>query len=548
MNTAAYNNWVFQTEPDAERLSFKREMLGTFAYLPEISVLMVTSDPDEVWIKRSISSVLEQIYPHFELCVYDNASSRPHVAESLAEFAASQECVKTSHLKESTSWAEAYNRALSLATGEFVVLMEVGDELSPDAMFSVVDFLQSVEADVVYADEDSVDISDRRSDPVFKPYWSPDLLVYTPYIGRPCVIRRGLVERSGRFREGFEGAEEYELMLRLSEETERIRHLPRILYHRRTYGGEPAKSGEDRRSQRRAAEDALRLQRRLEETSVDVVGPYSASGAPRWDRSVSDQPSVSVVAFVQDERTAGNVEDLATRSSYSVHEILVTGPGDPTPREKLSDDASPAEMVNLAAGRATGEYLLFLRNYEGAGSPGWISELLLQAQRAETGAVGGKVLNSDGTWSAGGYPNLSGLTGESTNMSIREIQVPFLPIVDYPFNPCAVPLECMMVRRSTFEEIGGFDESLPTVYDLDFSFRLVERGLLNVYVPEVSVFAAGASPPPDEEEIAYMWRRWWAMLARELYYRESPLDAGYRMFEDELPLFLRVQSGGRVTK
>lgn len=550
MNAAVYNNWVLRTEPGARNLSFKREMLETFTYLPKISVLMVVSDPDEVWIKRGVASVLGQIYPHLELCVCDNASTRPHVEEALTEFAASDGRVETHRLQEPAGRAEAYNGALSRATGEFVVLLDAGDELSPDALFSVVELMQDVEADVVYADEDSVDIADRRSAPVFKPYWSPDLLLSTPYVGRPCVIRRELLEKAGRFREGFEGAEEYDLMLRLSERTGRIRHVPRMLYHRRTYGEETDHTSGNLQTLRRAVRGALKRRARTEEASDGAIEPDFAAGSSQPVRSVSGRPTVSVVALVLDEKTAGSARDLAKHSSYPVHEVLVTGPGAPSSADEPSGGAL-AEMVNLAAGKATGEYLLFLRNYQEATTSGWVADLLRQAQRPEVGAVGGKVLNSGGgVRSAGSYPDLSKLTGDPPNALVQEDPLAFLPVIDFPFNPYAVSLECMMVRRSTFEEVGGFDEALPTAfYDLDLSFRLVEKGLLNVYTPDASMLAAGINQPlPDAEEIAYMWRRWWEALARELHYRESPLNTGYGMLEGELPFFLQVQSGSEIAK
>lgn len=550
MNAAVYDNWASRTEPDAESVSFKAEMLEAFAYLPKISVLMVVSEPDEIWIKRSVSSVLGQIYPHLELCVCDNASTRPHVEESLAEFAASDGRVKTHHLKKPVSRAEAYNDALSLASGEFVVLLDAGDEFSIDALFSVVELLQSVEADIVYADEDSIDIAGQRSNPIFKPYWSPDLLLSMPYVGRPCVVRRELIEKVGKLKEGFEGFEEYDLMLRLSEAAGQINHLPGVLYHHRAYGEERDETDDDLNTIRRVARRTLERRARIEGYSGAAVGPDFVPGASWPVRGVPGQPTVSVVALVPEE-LAGSVRGLAEHSSYPVHEVLVTGPGDPAVSKELSDADSFAEMVNLAAGEATGEYLLFLRNYQRAASDAWIHDLLREAQRAEVGAVGGKVLNGDGSIrSAGSHPDLGKLTGEPPGLSARTAPFPFLPVIDHPFNPHALTLECMMVRRSTFEEADGFDESVPRAFfDLDLSFRLAEKGLLNVYTPDVSVFSAGIDLPlPNAEEIAYMWRRWWKVLVQELHYKESPLDAIHGPFQDELPLFLQVQSGSRVAK
>ena len=498
-----------------------RQLVPELSDSPTISVLVAVSDPDEIWIKKSFVSVLKGVYPHVELCVCDDASRRPHVPEALGGFASADDRVKLSRHEESKGLAGSLNEALSLATGQFVTVLGAGDELAPEALFAVANLLKGSGADVVYADEDSVDISDRRSGPVFKPYWSPDLLLSTPYVGRPCVVRRDLVTELGGFREGFDGAEEWDLMLRLAEETGRIRHLPKMLYHRRTYEEEPAPNGQ---VSHRAVKEAVA--RRLPRATV-----RSETGSARVVRSVFGQPTVSVVAISTGPAPTSNSAEIGWGSFYPIHEVLsaYVWEGEALVKRVLGT-SSAARAANLAAGGATGDYLLFVRNYREISSPDWVAELLRQAQRPGVGLVGGRVLDRKGNTLAGGSffdpGRLLGTRPESPNIPLRESPPRYLPVVDYPFNPVQISAGCMMVSRSVFEDVGGFDEeNLPTFfYDLDLSFRLVERGLLNVYMPGVSVVSEGVGRAlPGEQEIEHMWNRWWPQLVKLLHYRNSPL-------------------------
>ncbi|MGH3146965.1 MAG: hypothetical protein ACRDTR_14315, partial [Rubrobacter sp.] len=239
----------------------------------------------------------------------------------------------------------------------------------------------------------------------------------------------------------------------------------------------------------------------------------------------------SVVALVTEAGLADRLEALNQQTSYPVHEVIPAriGAGG-EPDGGSTNKAFPAGAANLAAGRTTGEYLLFVRDYGGTPSADWVTSLLEQAQRSEVGVVGGRVLDGAGrTRSAGSFLDLSKLTGSVPGAVTQERRSRFLPVVDHPFNPVAASVRCMMVRRSTFEGAKGFDEEkLPTdFYDLDLSFRLGERGLLNVYVPEAPVVSERGDRflLPEVAEVEYMWERWWSVLVKALHYKDSPLHA-----------------------
>lgn len=524
MPVESYDAYVARTTPTPEDLAYMRERASGLPDAPKISILLVVSDEDEVWIKASASSVLNGAYRNVELCVCDDASSRTHVAEALGDLAASDGRVKTTRSHTPAGFSAAHNVALSLATGEFVAVLGAGDTLAPDALLRAAEGLGETGADAAYADEDRVDISDRCREPTFKPYPSQELLLSAMYVGRPCVLRRQLVEELEGFREGFEGAEEHDLALRLWERTDRIHHLPGVLYHRRVFdegaSGEGAGAGE---ASRRAVEDALR--RGGEEATV---GPGMIPGSWRVKRSISGSPAVSVVALVGDESLIANARRLALDTGLPAREVI---PVD------IADTANVAGAANQAAAGAAGDYLLFLRNYRESVYPGLLAALAREAQRPGGGVVGGRIYNRGRDLRhAGGFIDVDRLTGRPARILAGEKMRPFLPVVDHPFDPLAVSAGCMMVRRSVFEEAGGFDgEKLPNdFYDLDLSFRLLEAGLRNVYVPKAAVVAGDiALPTPKAREIEYLWNRWWSVLVRALHYRDSPLRAPAGALEGE---------------
>jgi hypothetical protein len=517
-----------------------RRQVPTLAYRPLIGLALVASDPDEVWIKSAVGSVQAQIYPHFELSLCDNGSERPHVREVIEEYADTESRTTALSLPKRTSRAAAYNAALAESAADYVALMEAGDELAPEALFGLVELLQGDSADVVYTDEDRADVSGRRSHPVFKPYWSPELLLSTPYIGRLCVIRRELFEAVGGLREGFEGAEEHDLMLRLSEWTDRIRHLPRILYRRRDLTTDP--NADDRVSgqfgmppaaptAKRAVEEAL--DRR---TDVAAVEQDLVRKALRVVRSPCREAGTSVIVFVPQGALPSSVLGELEREAYGLIREVIPASVDHEMRPSLADGRSHevrhpflARALNLAARRAEGEHLVFLDGRSELTDPGWLMELVGHTGRPGVGAVGCRLERSrGGLYYGGSFVDLSRITGRPEEVDFERREGP--PLVDFPFNPLTVPIECLAVRRSVFEEAGGFDdENLPSAfYDLDLCLRLQEEGLRNVYTPYASVKCgdlrdANARVAPGEAEVAYVWRRWWEQLVWLLHYRFSPL-------------------------
>lgn len=544
MPTTDYEVWATRSRATGAELAAMARRAAGLGYLPRFSLVLVVSDADEVWIKSTIDSCLEQVYPHLELCICDNGSARPHVPEVLGDYADADARVKIRRLPEKESLAAAYDAGVSMADGEYVALLGEGDELAPEALFRVAESLQEAPADVVYTDEDLIDVGGRRSDPAFKPYWSPDLLLSEPYVGRLCVMRKSLLETAGGLTEGFEGAEEHDLVLRLSEMTDLIRHLPGVLYDRRSLPVDVGPTGE---GSLRAVREALA--RRGE---AAVVEPGPVRGSLRVVRRPSGDPEVGVVLYVPEGMAdVPLLDELERNTSYPIAGVTVAGVEGAArvPSANRVEHPFPARALNLAAEASAGEYLAFIDARARTTAPGWLPELLSQAQRSGVGAVGCRLVNPDGTLRHGGsFAELGRLVGYPDEPEFGGSEAP--PLVEGPFNFAVASAECMVLSRATFEEAGGFDDgNLPTAfYDLDLSLRLRERGLINVYTPHASVVCdnpgdRSVATLPGEGEIEYVWRRWWPELVRLLYYRFSPLHATRHGREEQALALLPPRRG-----
>ena len=512
----AYRAWSLQTRPNEFELKILSQRLGLLRYLPAISVLLTVTDEDEIWIKSSVSSVLDQLYPRLELCVCDNGSTRPHVQAVVQQLAASHDRVKICALPEKGDRARAYNEALELATGEHVALLEPGDELSTGALIQVAEALDRTGADLLYTDEDEIDVAGRPSVPIFKPAWCPDLLLSTNYIGRLGVLRKDLVEELGGFRKGIEGAEEHDLALRLAERTSRVRHLPGVHYHRRRLP----------RNFRQASTETTREVVREALLRQGTKATVEEGSTPDSFRIAREVPIGLRVSVILPGGGASNEyrRSLEESAGYPIHELLGAGSEAEGPGV-TGYNSSPVRALNLAARRAEGEYLVFLGKRVTPLGPDWLAEMLRQARRPEVGAVGGRLLDANkDSISIGRILDLTQLTGNPENSNVACGTYP--PLSDYPGNfPASA--RWMSMRRDVFEDAGGFDDRRlrRVFYDLDLCFRFEEMGLINVYTPYASaVYQKDPPLQPNGREIAYMWSRWWDALVRTLYYSSSPME------------------------
>jgi glycosyltransferase involved in cell wall biosynthesis len=235
-----YDVWMLKNEPVGLELGLQKKVSECFTYRPKFSIVTPVYNPEVEWIQAAIESVLAQTYGKWELCIAD-ASTKDDVKKCLKEYAGKDSRIRVKFLDKNLGIAGNSNEALSLATGEYMALLDHDDELSPDALYEVAKLLQNhPDADMIYSDEDKIDLRGKRSNPFFKPDWSPDTFLSYMYTCHLGVYRKSIVDEIGGFREGFEGSQDYDLTLRFVEKARGICHVPRILYHWRTAPGSTA--------------------------------------------------------------------------------------------------------------------------------------------------------------------------------------------------------------------------------------------------------------------------------------------------------------------
>ncbi len=507
---------------------------------PLISVVMAVHNTAPQWLDRAIRSVELQTYPHWELCIADDASERPETRRVLATAADRDPRIRVFTRPARGHIAAASNSALSLARGEFVALLDHDDELAPSALLEVAAVLDPhPDADIIYSDEDKIDARGRRFDPYFKSGWNPDLLLSQNAVSHLGVFRRDLVRRIGGFREGFEGSQDHDLALRASEATapSRIHHIPRVLYHWRviegsTAGGASAKPYAWDAGARAIAEA---LKRRGE---PGRVLPAVGGAFYRVKRDLpGPAPHVSVIIPTRDraDLLRDCLEGVLDRTAYPSLDVIVIDHESREPATLALLDALRARggtvlpargdfnfaaMNNEAARQARGDILVFLNNDVRIDRDDWLAELVAQAVRPEVGAVGGRLLYADGrVQHAGIVLGMGGVAGHVHRLAHPGDAGYFgraLLIQDM----AAVTAACMAVRRSVFAEVGGFDAgNLPVAFnDVDICLRIRERGYRVVWTPYAELFHLESVTRGDDltgerrarfqREADHMRRRW----------------------------------------
>ncbi|ATB48880.1 glycosyltransferase [Corallococcus macrosporus] len=491
---ADYPAWCAAREP--ARIAAAREAVAALPQRPRVSLVTPVHDASEAFLRECIASVVAQTYADWEWVLVDDASTAPHVTRILQEAAAGEPRIRVITRPSSGGTARAANAALAVVRGDVVGLLDAEDTLAPHALAEVaLSFAARPELEVLYTDEDGVDAAGQRSAPFFKPDWSPDLLRSVDYVRHFLVIRRALLERVGGLREGFDGAQTHDLMLRLSEATSNIGHVAEPLYHGRVKpaSGRRLASGGGA-SATEAGVRALSEHLARQGESADVTSPAPMQYQVRYP--VRGTPKVSIIVPFKDRpdllRTL--VDSLLAHTRYPHFEVLLVSNNSTRPETfALLEQWVDPRLVKLtwnhpfnypainnwAAKQASGELLLFLNNDMEVVDPGWLDELVSQAQRPEVGAVGCKLLFPEGTVQHAGV--VVGMTGFAGHPFWR---LPDGPITT-PFghtgwtrNWLSVTSACVILRRDVFESLGGFDERFQVCgSDVELGLRLNAKGL-----------------------------------------------------------------------
>lgn len=515
--------------------------------MPRFSIITPVYETPADVLRKMLLSVRGQSYGDWELCLVDDASKEPQVREILDRAAARDPRIRVEHSERNEGIVGASNRALAMAGGEFVALLDHDDALHPDALAHVAEALDAnPEADYVYTDEDKVDRRGVHSGFFFKPDWSPERMRTQMYTCHFSVFRRALVEEVGGFDPEFEGSQDWDLVLKVTERARAVVHVPRILYHWRTLETSAAGGGEA------AKPYAFEAGKRAVQAHCDRIGlPAEVRRDPEdpgvlhLEPRLRDQPLVSIVIPTAGQRREVRFEEVVLiencvrsildRSTYENFEIVCVH-GEATPPavlERLRELAGerlrlvPYEgefnfsaKINLGALHSEGEHLLLLNDDIEVRTPNWIERMVMYSDLDGVGIVGGRLLWSDGRLQHVGVGFDGGLPGHPYR-GFHEDYRGYANAVVIARNCLAVTAACLMTPTAVFEEVGGLTQTLPVNFnDVDFCLKVHVHGHRIVYDPDLVMYhfeSSSRDPAVREWEKEAIEDRWSAVAAVDPY-------------------------------
>jgi O-antigen biosynthesis protein len=530
----AYEAWCLSRRLSDEDRACLRAEAAALADPPCFSILLFLTGKRELDVRRSIESVLRQTYPFWELCISSGASADAAV---VAEYARQDSRIRFMEAPSPAAMSAVANGALARASGEYVTLLDEGDELAEHALSKLSRVAIGASGlDMLYADEDRL-TPEGCAAPFFKPDWSPESLLAWMYVGRPAVYRTALVRELGGFRAEFDPACEYDLALRVAAGSPRVGHVADVLYHRRmTAPSHKPVEGSARQA----------LQNHLEETNrKGTVEPGPAPGLHRIRFALRGVPSVSIIipsacrrVRIRGERAYYLLKCLESiqKSTWSRYEIVVLhGPRvPPILAQRLKQEGivhaaydSPfnwSKAMNQGAALAKGDHLLFLNDDVEVITPDWLEQLLEFSQQADIGAVGAKLFFPSGRIQHAGIAVLDGRPQHPFYAHYGEHPGYFNNLL-VPRNCSAVTGACLMTRGDVFHSTGGFDEALPLNYnDVDYCLRLNASGRRVVCTPYARLYHHELGTRPAEvrpEEAEALRQRWGKAWTHDPYYNPN---------------------------
>jgi GT2 family glycosyltransferase len=541
-----YNDYLIAMNELDDSSDLKEEEAISFPYRPKISIITSALNTEERWLRVSIEATTRQLYDNWELCIAAGGTTAADVKAVLDEYARKDDRIKITFLHQDTSIARSSNTALSMASGEFIGLLGDGDELSPLATYEIVKLLnENSDVDFIYTDEDRIIGDGHRCDPQFKPDWSPDLLKSYNYIGNFAVARKELVDEVGGFKQGFDGAEDYDLFLRIAERTRKIAHLPKVLYHVRSGG--PSRSH---------ANGKRALKEHIERTGMSAeIDDGSFPGAYRIKYGIKGSPLVTIIIPTKDKVDILKkcTESILNRSTYDNYEILLvdnqsTETGTLKYYEALKNNAKVrlikddrpfnfAAINNYAVKHVESEYIIFLNNDTEVISANWIENMLGFAQREDVGAVGALLYHPDNTIQhAGVIVGINGITGHPFKNLARG-SFGYMGRAKVSQNLSAVTGACLMTKKSVFEETGGFDEVYSHAFnDIDFCLKLRAKGYVIVYTPDAELYHHEFATRGYEDETPRQLKRYMTEISLFLERWRSVIERGDPYYNSNLSL------------
>ena len=535
-----YNEWIVKHEIHDE--------VKKLDYNPKISIIVPVYNAPINYLEECIDSVIDQNYENWELCIADDKSTDPEVKKTLEKYKKKDKRIKVVYRKENGNISKATNSAFDIATGEYIALLDNDDVLTKDALYEVAKVINKDKTtDFIYTDEDKLNPEGRRCDPYFKADFSPDTLLSNNYICHLTVFKKSLLDEVGGERSEYDGAQDYDLFLRLTEKAKKIVHIPRILYHWRIIPGSTSENISAKPKAVDAGKRAIEaaLKRRKIKGTVDSSnndGTYIVS------YEIKNDPKISIIIPTRDyaDTLETCLKSIYKKSTYKNYEIIIIDNNSQEQETfdlfekykkahknfkvlRLECEFNYSYINNEAVKQATGDYILLLNNDTEVITEDWLEKMVMYASRPHIGAVGAKLLYPDNTIQHGGM--IIGINGVASHAYINMPRTygGHFGRLKAPFNYGGVTAACLMVEKKKYNEVGGLEEELQVNFnDVDFNMKLTKKGYYNVFLPQVELYhyeskSRGLDISKEkrqrtQNETAYMLNKWGKELTQDKFY------------------------------
>ena len=503
-NQEQYNIWMEKNDLRQEDIEIQKQYC--FKHSPKISVVVPMYNTNEIFFKELVESLEKQTYSNWELCLADGSEKQN---DELKKYYENNEKIKYKFLNSNRGISENTNEAIDMATGEYIGFLDHDDLLSQDALFEIVKVINDNEdVEFIYSDEDKIDQEYERFEPYFKPDYSPETLLSNNYITHFVVVKKELINRVGKLNSEFNGAQDFDFVLRATKEAKEVIHISKILYHWRVHKSSTANVADAKPYAYEAGIKAAKehLERIGKKGSVedgqDVPGIYKVKF------EIEGTPKVSILIPNKDNTNLLKtcIESILKLTTYPNYEIVIIENNSQkketleyyneiSKNEKIRiinsgiKEFNYSKIINFGVNNVDGEFILQLNNDTKILNPDWLELMVGYAQNKEIGAVGGRLYYEDKTIQHAGI--MIGLSGIAGNMLVN------LPYGNHAYfgreaatrNVAAVTGACLLCRRELYEEVGFMDEDNFKIAfnDVDFCLKLLEKGYRNIYNPYVEL-------------------------------------------------------------
>ena len=549
-----YSRWWFEKQP-LENTSANPQ----HPQQPLISIIMPVFNASPFVLAKAIRSVTRQTYKNWELCIADDCST--NITTRLFLKSLFNKKIKTVFLKENLNISGASNKAAQLATGEYMALLDNDDELEANALDEVVECINRTQADLVYSDEDFIDIYGEYESPHFKPDFSPDLLLSHNYMTHFLVFKKHYFEEVGGFRSDYDGAQDYDLILRLTEKISKIEHVPSILYHWRKSSTSSSMSLSAKPYTHEAGKAAIKsaLERRninAKVTDANLPNYYQVR------RKIKGNPRVSIVIPFKDKShlLSSCLDSILKKTDYFNYEIIGISNNSSEagtfevmrsyqaedPRCKFIEHNVPfnfSSLVNYGVANSDGQHIVLMNNDIEVINRDWLTALLEHSQRSDVAAVGAKLyFENTKIQHAGVGIGLGGAAGH-LHLNFPYHSAGYFNRLNIIQNVSAVTGALMMVKRSIYTALDGFDEQLFKIAynDVDFCLRARDKGYINIFTPYCEAYhyesvsrgydVAGEKLKRLDQEKQNLWQVHGDLLSQGDPYYNPNLDQNRDDFE-----------------